>query len=80
VQLDLTVVAVVEGWCSISGVRPGIDGTYLIETVKHSASRSGGATTSLDLKQPGGGAGKDSRKAGEPAAAGFALPKHETLG
>ncbi|MCR6672214.1 phage late control D family protein [Devosia ginsengisoli] len=77
VKLDLAVGAVVEGQCRIAGARPGIDGTYLIETVKHSASRSGGATTALDLKQPGGGAGKDSRKAGEPA---FALPSHETLG
>lgn len=80
VQLDLAVGAVVEGQCRLSGARPGIDGLYLIETVKHSASRSGGATTSLDLKQPGGGAGKDGRKSGAPASTGFALPAHETLG
>lgn len=80
VQIDLAVSAVVEGQCSVSGTRPGIDGTYLIETVKHSANRSGGATTSLDLKQPGAGAGNDTRRAGEPASAGFALPTHETLG
>lgn len=80
VQLDLTVGAVVGGKCRIVRARPGIDGTYLIETVKHSASRTGGATTSLDLKQPGDGAGKDARKAGDPATAGFALPTHETLG
>lgn len=80
VQLDLAVGAVVEGQCRLSGARPGIDGLYLIETVKHSASRSGGATTSLDLKQPGGGAGKDGRKAGAPASTGFSLPAHETLG
>lgn len=80
VQLDLAVGAVVEGQCRIVGARPGIDGAYLIETVKHSANRNGGATTSLDLKQPGGGAGKDTRKAGDPASTGFALPTHETLG
>lgn len=80
VQLDLAVGAAVEGQCRIAGARPGIDGVYLIDTVKHGASRNGGATTTLDLKQPGGGAGKDGRKAGAPADAGFALPKHETLG
>ena len=80
VKIDLAVSAVVEGQCRIIGARPGVDGSYLIDTVKHSASRNGGATTSLDLKQPGGGAGKDSRKAGEPASTGFALPAHETLG
>ena len=80
VVLNLALGAVVEGQCRIAGARPGVDGSYLIDTVKHSASRSGGATTSLDLKQPGSGVGKDARKAGEPAAAGFALPKHETLG
>jgi hypothetical protein len=67
VQLDLTVGAVVEGQCRLVGTRPGVDGTYLIETVKHSASRGGGATTSLDLKQPGNGAGTDDRKVGEAA-------------
>jgi uncharacterized protein len=80
VQLDLAVGAVVEGWCRIVGARPGIDGVYLIETVKHSANRNGGATTALDLKQPGGGAGSDTRQAGQPAATGFALPTHETPG
>lgn len=80
VQLDLAVGAVVEGQCRIAGARPGVDGLYVIETVKHSASRSGGATTSLDLKQPGEGTGSDTRQAGEPAAASFALPRHETLG
>lgn len=61
VQLTLTVGAVVEGQCRVSGTRPGIDGVYVIDTVKHSANRNGGATTSLDLKQPGSGAGDDSR-------------------
>lgn len=81
VELQLTVGAVVEGSCQIKGARPGVDGTYVIDAVKHSANRNGGAKTTLDLKQPGGGAGKDSRKKGqqtEPAE--FSLPKHETLG
>lgn len=81
VNLDLTVGAVVEGNCLVKGTRPGIDGTYVIDGVKHGASRSGGSKTTLDLKQPGGGAGKDGRKKGEQSdAAAFALPMHETLG
>lgn len=81
VDLDLTVGAVVEGNCLVKGTRPGIDGVYVIDSVKHSASRSGGSKTSLDLKQPGGGAGKDPRKKGEQSdPADFALPQHETLG
>ena len=80
VKLNLTVGAVVEGQCLLAGTRQGVDGLYVIETVKHSANRSGGAITSLDLKQPGQGAGSDTRKAGDPASASFALPKHETLG
>ena len=79
VTLDLTIAAVVEGQCRVSGARAGVDGTYLIGAVKHNANRSGGATTSLSLKQPGGRAGKDDRRAGDPAS-GFSLPAHETLG
>lgn len=78
VELDLTIEAVPEGTFALSGARPGVDGSYRISSVKHKASRGGGATTSLELKQPGGGAGKDKRKAG--AADSFALPTHETLG
>ena len=81
VNLDLTVGAVVEGTCLVKGTRPGIDGSYVIDGLKHGASRSGGSKTTLDLKQPGGGAGKDGRKVGEQSdPAGFALPTSETLG
>lgn len=52
VELDLMPEAQAEGLFSLSGAGPGVDGTYRIETVKHKASRDGGATTSLDLKQP----------------------------
>lgn len=79
VDLDLTLSAVVEGKCLVRNARPGIDGGYVIDTVKHSADRGGGSRTALDLKQPGDGAGKDTRKAGS-ASEGFALPKHETMG
>jgi uncharacterized protein len=62
VELDLTVEAQAEGKFILVGARPGIDGTYKIDGVHHKASRSGGSTTSLDLKHPQGGAGKDTRK------------------
>lgn len=63
VELDLTVEAQAEGLFILSGARPGVDGSYRIASVRHKASRSGGSTTALELKQPGGGAGKDTRKA-----------------
>lgn len=47
--------------CAVSGVRPGVDGTYLISAVTHSLSRGAGFTTQLTLKQPSGGAGTDDR-------------------
>ncbi|GGF38145.1 hypothetical protein GCM10011321_31340 [Youhaiella tibetensis] len=75
VELDLTVDAVAEGQMTIENARAGVDGTYRIESVKHKASRGGGATTTLELKEPAGGAGKDKRGAPD-----FALPRSETLG
>lgn len=71
-----------EGQVILSGARPGIDGTYLIETVNHEFSRGSGWTTQLDLKKPDDGAGKDSR-GGKSSASGegeFALPRHPDLG
>lgn len=80
VDLDLTIGAVVEGTCLVVGARPGVDGVYVIESLRHGASRSGGSTTSLELKQPGAGVGKDQRKAGSSSGQGFSLPRHEALG
>lgn len=53
--------AVPDGLCILSGARPGIDGTYRIKTVTHSYSRGGGFVTSLEVVQPQGSAGSDSR-------------------
>lgn len=50
-----------EAICNISGVRPGVDGAYRISSVTHSLSKGEGFRTTLDLKQPQGGAGTDSR-------------------
>lgn len=65
VEMDLTPHAQAEAPFHFSGGRRGVDGTYKIETRVHRANRSGGATTRCDIKQPGGGAGKDDRSAGD---------------
>lgn len=70
VELDLDVDAQAEAPFELSGARPGVDGTYRIVSVRHKASRSGGSTTSLELKQPEGGAGKDSRGKGSASGTG----------
>lgn len=61
VTIDIAPTAQVEGAFVLSGARAGVDGDYRITGVDHRASRSGGSTTSLTLKQPQGGAGKDER-------------------
>lgn len=61
VTLNLTPEAQAEALFTLKGTRAGVDGTYRIVSVTHSASRSGGATTDLELQQPQDGAGTDSR-------------------
>jgi phage protein D len=61
VTIDGEPAAQAEAECEVIGARPGIDGTYRIDVVEHSYSRSGGFTTTLTLKQPAGEAGTDSR-------------------
>jgi hypothetical protein len=52
-----------ECMCEVSGIYPGIDGTYRVATAVHKLDRGSGYTTELTLKQPKGKAGKDTRKA-----------------
>lgn len=56
-----TATAEPEAECHVSGWRSGIDGTYRIDTVTLNVDKSSGFTTDLGLKQPKGGAGKDTR-------------------
>lgn len=64
VVIEGTTDAVPDGLCVLSGARPGVDGSYRIKTVTHSVNRGGGWTTSLELAEPQGSAGKDSRQRG----------------
>lgn len=61
VEMDLTPHAQAEAMLILTDTRPGVDGTYRIATRTHKASRSAGGRTSLKIKQPSGGAGKDTR-------------------
>jgi hypothetical protein len=55
------VYAEPEALCQISGIRPGIDGSYRISSVTHNLSKGSGFETELSLKQPQSGAGVDKR-------------------
>lgn len=61
VTIDGEPAAQAEAPCTVTGVRPGVDGTYTIKDVSHSLSRTAGFKTHLGLKQPSGDAGTDSR-------------------
>lgn len=83
VSLDLEPQAQAEGTFTLSGARPGVDGTYRIAGVTHKADRGGGSTTALDVKQPSAGAGSDGRNSRSPSATdsgNFALPPDANLG
>lgn len=56
VELDLTPEAQAEAPFTLTGARRGVDGTWRIASVTHKANRSGGATTGLEIKEPGASA------------------------
>ena len=85
VEMDGTAMARPGGTLILVGARPGIDGPYRIASVDHTYTRSGGWTTSVELKRPGEGVGKDDRgKKGSGSSGGgdgdFALPRDPELG
>lgn len=61
VTIEGTTDAIPDGLCVLRGARPGVDGTYRIKTVTHSYSRSDGWKTALELAEPQGTAGTDTR-------------------
>lgn len=60
IEIDGTAQARPGGTCVLAGARAGVDGSYRIEEVSHSYTRSGW-TTRLSVKLPSGGAGRDER-------------------
>lgn len=60
VTIEGDTSAMPEGTCIVQ-VRPGLDGSYRIEEVEHTYDRGAGFTTKLELKQPEGNAGTDTR-------------------
>lgn len=61
VVIEGNTAAIPDGLCTVTGARPGVDGSYRIEAVTHTFSRSGGFTTAIEVKHPHGGAGVDDR-------------------
>lgn len=72
VELDLTPEAQAEAPFVLTGARRGVDGAWRIASVTHKANRSGGATTALEIKEPGAAASGKSR--GGVAASSTATP------
>ena len=54
---------------TVAGIRPGVDGSYTIQNVKHRLARSSGFTTACSLLQPSGDAGTDDRSGNASADA-----------
>jgi phage protein D len=76
VTIEGNVDAVPDGTCVVTGTRDGVDGSYRIDGVTHTLDRASGFKTSMLLKQPGGGAGTDSRALdfADAATAGNLIP------
>ncbi|SDR00121.1 late control D family protein [Pseudovibrio sp. Tun.PSC04-5.I4] len=85
ITIDLAPEAQAEGLCQVEGIKTGIDGTYRIDSRTHKASRGGGATTTLSLKDPQDGAGKREGKKAvtpkpKPKPVGDGLNRNGTTG
>lgn len=55
--------AIPDAVCTVVGARPGVDGAYRIKGVTHELNRGSGFLTTLELAQPHGSAGADTRGA-----------------
>ena len=62
-SLDMifTPAAQAEAPLVLIGTRPGVDGTYVIRSVRHGFDCNGGSSTSPQIRRPEEGAGKDER-------------------
>ena len=54
-------MAMAQALVNLSGARDGVDGTYRIRQARHVFERGSGWTTSLEVEQPSGDAGEDTR-------------------
>lgn len=81
VTIEGNTRAIPDGLCLIAGARPGVNGPYRIETVTHAYTRSGGFTTTLELKNAAqaedGGGSQAATETAAPAAAEDAAPAAE---
>jgi phage protein D len=68
VEIDGEPAALAQAHLTLSGARPGIDGSYIIKTARHRYARHSGWTTTLDVELPAGSAGADTRGATDSGA------------
>lgn len=61
VEIDGNPLAVAEATCILTGCRPGVDGSFKIESVRDTLDRQGGYRTRLDLVAPDAKVGADKR-------------------
>lgn len=72
VEIDGDAAAQAQANLTLSGTRPGADGTYRIKTARHAYARGGGWTVSCECEEPQGEAGSDNREAGSTSDVGAA--------
>lgn len=61
VEIDGDAAAQAQAHMTLTGARPGVDGTYTIKSARHRYARHSGWTTAIEVEQPAGSAGTDSR-------------------